>query len=183
MDKQEEELVVGGYRFATVADAETARMELKKIENLGPHLDYRHPQNVLMIYNRAIENRVFMTPVGMSYLISMQEELLKLGIPEEKIRPVPLYATFSNKTENNLSIRKSVAARKPKIEYKGRFITSVWINVLLLAAIIGMFVIAVQSETPNMINYRYAILNEYSEWEESLSEREAAIAETEKQDE
>lgn len=44
-----------------------------------------------------------------------------------------------------------------------------------------MLVIAVQSETPNMINYRSAILNEYSEWEESLSEREAAVAEAEKQ--
>ncbi len=33
MDKNEEDLIVGGYRFATVADAETARLEKKKIEN------------------------------------------------------------------------------------------------------------------------------------------------------
>ena len=29
MEKREDDLVVGGYRFATVADAETARMEIK----------------------------------------------------------------------------------------------------------------------------------------------------------
>jgi len=39
MEKREEELVVEGYRFATIADAETARMEVKKIENLERNLD------------------------------------------------------------------------------------------------------------------------------------------------
>lgn len=34
MEKREDDLVVGGYRFATIADAETARMEIKKVENL-----------------------------------------------------------------------------------------------------------------------------------------------------
>lgn len=180
MEKREEELVVGGYRFATVADAETARMELKKIENLQQHLDYRNPQNVLMIYNRAIENRIFLTPVGQNYLQRVQEDLLRFEIPEEKIRPIPLYGTYSNKTENSLSIRRSIAARKPKIEYRGRFITSVWINILLLAAVVAMIVIAVCSETPNMINYRSEILSEYSQWEQELTEREQAVREAEK---
>lgn len=34
MEKREDDLVVGGYRFATIADAETARIEIKKVENL-----------------------------------------------------------------------------------------------------------------------------------------------------
>ena len=33
-----DELVVEGYRFATVADAETARMDLKRIKNLEDNL-------------------------------------------------------------------------------------------------------------------------------------------------
>ena len=41
MEKREDDLVVGGYRFATVADAETARMEIKKVENLEP-VSYTH---------------------------------------------------------------------------------------------------------------------------------------------
>ena len=44
MEKREDDLVVGGYRFATIADAETARMEIKKVENLEQRLDYRKPQ-------------------------------------------------------------------------------------------------------------------------------------------
>lgn len=67
-EKREDDLVVDGYRFATIADAETARMEVKKVENLEQRLDYRRPQNVLLVYDRALDNRVFLTPVGLSYL-------------------------------------------------------------------------------------------------------------------
>ena len=179
-DKNSDDLIVGGYKFATVADAETARMEEKKAENLEQHLDYRKPQNVLLVYNKAIENRVFLTLIGQAYLRKMQVEMIKWGVPAEKIQPIPLYGTFSNKTENNSSIRRSVAARKPKIEYKGRFLTSLLINVILVILVIGMFVISWKSDVPNIVNYRTAVINEYSEWEQQLQEREQAIREAEK---
>lgn len=180
MDKEKDELVVGGYRFATIADAETARMEAKKVDNLERNLDYRKPQNVLLVYNKAIENKVFLTPIGFAYLQKMQGEMAKWGIPADKIQPVPLYGTFSNKTENNRSIRRSISARKPKIEYKGRFITSALINLILVLLIAAMFVVSLKSDVPNIVNYRTAILNEYSEWEQQLTEREKAVREAEK---
>ncbi len=181
MDKKNEELIVAGYRFATVADAETARMEEKKVKNLEKNLDYRKPQNVLLVYNKAIENRVFWTPVGLAYLQKMQADMVKWGIPADKIQPVPLYGTFSNKTENNSSIRRSIASRKPKVEYKGRFITSVLVNLILVFLVAAMFVVSWKSDVPNIVNYRTAILNEYSEWEQQLTEREQAVREAEKQ--
>lgn len=173
MEKREEELVVEGYRFATVADAETARMELKKIENLEQRLDYRRPQNVLLVYNRAVDNRVFLTPVGFSYLQKMQRELLKWGVPADKVRPVPLYATFSNKTANSRSIRLSVAQRHP--EYQGRFLASLLVNIVLVVLVALMVLFAWNTDTPNIINYRQAIENEYSEWEQDLNQREQAV--------
>lgn len=173
MEKREQELVVEGYRFATVADAETARMELKKIENLEQKLDYRRPQNVLLVYNRAVDNRVFLTPVGFSYLQKMQRELLKWGVPADKVRPVPLYATFSNKTANSRSIRLSVAQRHP--EYQGRFLASLLVNIVLVILVALMLVFAWNTDTPNIINYRQAIENEYSEWEQDLNQREQAV--------
>lgn len=173
MEKREDDLVVEGYRFATIADAETARMELKKIENLERNLDYRRPQNVLLVYNRALDNRVFLTPVGFSYLQKMQRELLKWGVPADKVRPVPLYATFSNKTANSRSIRLSVAQRHP--EYQGRFVASLLINIVLVALVAAMVLFAWNTDTPNIINYRQAIENEYSEWEQELNRREQAV--------
>ena len=144
MDKNEEDLIVGGYRFATLADAETARLEKKKIDNLEQHLDYRNPQNLMLVYN------------------------------------VPLYGTFSNKTENNSAIRRSLEARGTKVEYRGRFITSVCINVLLVLAIAGLILVSLRSDIPTIVNYRTAVVNEYSEWEQELSERERAVREAER---
>ena len=172
MEKQDD-LVVEGYRFATVADAETARMELKKIENLEQNLDYRRPQNVLLVYNRAVDNRVFLTPIGFSYLQKMQRELLKWGVPADKVRPVPLYATFSNKTANSRSIRLSVAQRHP--EYQGRFLASLLVNIVLIALVALMVLFAWNTDIPNIINYRQAIENEYSEWEQELIQREQDV--------
>lgn len=178
MEKREDDLVVGGYRFATVADAETARMEIKKVENLEQRLDYRKPQNVLLVYNRAVENQVFLTPIGLSYLQKMQREMLKWGVPADKIQPVPLRGTFSNKTANSRSIRTSVANRHP--EYRGRFVTSVLINVILVFLVAGMVVIAWNSDTPNIVNYRQAVVNEYSQWEQELTEREREVRNAER---
>lgn len=180
MDKKEEELIVGGYRFGTVADAEAARTEEKKISNLEEHLDYRKPQNVLLVYNKAIENRVFLTPVGLAYLHKMQEQMAKWGVPREKIKPIPLYGTFSNKTENNSSVRRSIAARGPKVEFKGRFITSVCINILFAVALAAIVFLSIRSDVPNIINYKTAIVNEYSEWEQELTQREKAVREAER---
>ncbi|MDD6811241.1 MAG: hypothetical protein PUD93_05175 [Lachnospiraceae bacterium] len=178
--ERNEDLIVEGYQFATIADAETARQDIKRIKNLEDNLDYRKPQNVLMIYNKALENKVLMTPIGFAYLLKMQEQLKRCGIAEDKINPIPLNVTFSNKTEANRSIRQSVAARKPRVEYKGRFITSLCFNILLLFVIVAMFFISLRSDSPNMINYRRAIVDEYSEWEQELTEREQAVREAER---
>lgn len=180
MDRNEGELIVGGYRFGTIADAETARMEEKKIASLDAHLDYHNPQNVLLVYNKALDNRAFLTPVGMVYLHKMQIQMLQCGVPREKIRPIPLYTTFSNKTEKNSSIRKSMEARGQRVEFKGRFLTSVCINILLVAALTAIFLLSFWSDVPNIVNYRTAIVNEYSEWEQELSDREKAVREAER---
>lgn len=178
--ERNDDLIVGGYQFATVADAETARQDEKRVQSLENNLDYRAPQHVLSIYNKALENKVFLTPVGFAYLTRIQEHLKHCGVPEHKIEPIPLNVTFSNKTEANRSIRESVAARKPKVEFKGRFILSVCFNILLVCVIAAMFFISLNSDVPNIVNYRRAIVNEYSEWEQELTQREQAVREAEK---
>ena len=175
---EKDDLVVGGYHFATIADAETARLDAKRIKNLEDNLDYKKPQNVLMLYHKALDTRVLQTPIGFAYLLQIQEQLKRCGIESDKIRPIPLYSTFTNKTEANRSIKRSIAARQP--EYKGRFITSICLNVIMVIVILSMFLICLKSDSPNIINYKRAIENEYSEWEQELTEREQAVREAER---
>lgn len=42
-----------------------------------------------------------------------------------------------------------------------------------------MFVITLQSDNPNILNYRQAITNEYASWEQELTERENKVREKE----
>ena len=54
--------------------------------------------------------------------------------------------------------------------------------VVLLNAIYSfaaMFVVAIKADNPNMLNYKTAVLNEYSEWEQELTQRENAVREKE----
>lgn len=180
MDAEKNELVVSGYRFATLADAQEARIEEQKIENIEKHLDYRKPQNILLVYNKAIENRVFLTPIGMQYLQSLQGKLLQCGIPKEKIQPVPLFNTYSNKSTHDRDARIDIRKRKSDAQIKNYFAVSFFLNILFALIIVGMFVISFRSDIPNILNYRTAIINEYAEWEQELSEREAAVREAER---
>ena len=42
-------------------------------------MDYRNPQMMLMVYKKAIENRIFKTPVGYEYLKQLQTTLKQSG--------------------------------------------------------------------------------------------------------
>lgn len=174
-----DDLIVDGYKFATLADAETARQDSKRVKNLEDNLNYKKPQSVLALYHKALDTKIFQTPIGFAYLVRIQEHLKRCGIDEGNIRPVPLNMTFTNKTAANRSIRQSIAARKP--EYMNRFIASVCINVILVIMVIAMFVISLKSDHPNIINYRREVVNEYSEWEQELTERERAVREAERE--
>lgn len=178
MDNKED-LIVEGYQFATVADAETARQDVKRIKNLEDNLDYRKPQNVLLLYHKALETKILQTPIGFAYLVNMQDHLKRCGIAQESIKPIPLNMTFTNKTAANRSIRQSIAARRP--EYKGRFIASIFINIIMAVIVVAMFAIALKSDHPNIINYRREIVNEYSQWEQELTQRERAVRDAERE--
>ena len=59
---------VGGFRFGSDKDAELAKNEQEKISWMEKRVQYEHPESVLSVYNKAIENRIFQTPVGFQYL-------------------------------------------------------------------------------------------------------------------
>ena len=45
---------------------------------------------------------------------------------------------------------------------------------------IGMIVITLTSDNPNIINYENKLVDKYEEWEQDLQEREQAVKEQEK---
>ncbi len=172
--------VVRGYYFGTAEDAEIARQEVKKIEYLEQHMDYGKTENILLVYRKAIESRVFQTPVGWEYLRSLQSRLLESEKPGEPVPPLALYTVFAHRAGDDIRVPSPRLAEKKKNDYKGKFLISVLVNLILAVSVGAMFVIALASDQPNILNYERALVNKYAAWEQELTEREKQIREQER---
>lgn len=176
--------VTEGFSFYTDKDAEMAALERKKIDYLEERMDYSQPDTILMIYEKAIHDRVFKTPVGFLYLKKLQEYLLEQEtIEAERVAPIPLYQTYSgeirentNPTKNRVNLSKDKEEREKN---PSKFMISVIFNILLVGAIIAMFVITLKADQPNILNYEKVITDRYATWEQELTEREQTVREKE----
>lgn len=168
------EWIVDGYLFGSPADAEQARTERKKALYFETKLEGKPAKSILAVYNKMLEEKVFVTPVGWEYLKQIQEKMRVLGVEEEEIKPVPLFSAFVHQEEKKNN-RPRPEKPKEKIPYQNRFRSSVIVNIMLVVLVLAMFFIASGSDNPNIINYRNVIVNEYASWDQELSEREKAV--------
>lgn len=177
-----------GYSFYTEKDAALAESEKRKVEFLEARMDYAHPDSILKIYNKAIGERIFKSPVGHFFLKSTQNYLTKQpNIAKEDIADIPMYVTFDGEFRDQPKpVQPRVAAqttpKASKKEAKSNALTaSIIINLVLAAAVIAMFVITLKSDQPNILNYEKAITNRYAAWEQELTEREKAVRDKERE--
>jgi len=176
-----EELTVDGYIFATPKDAELAKNEIRKISYLENHADMTNVSMAKSVYEKALEERYFQTPIGLEYLRDLQKVMESAGVPEDEIKPIPLYTTFSR---INLNEKETVKTRVTKQQQKELSLKQKYRNAVLIAVIFGilcfaMFFIVMNGSTPNVLNYKRAITNEYAAWNQELTEREEAVRQRE----
>lgn len=174
------ELQVDGFLFSNAEDAQLALKEKKQVEYLKNHMDLSAPQNMLMIYEKANKERLFCTPIGISYLQEMRNKLLKAGVSEEELSCIHLYANFEPRLRAKTEPARQRIVQSKKEKLKRKFHLSVFVNLLLLAAVIAMFVITLNSSQPNILNYERALQDRYAAWEQELTERENVIREKER---
>ena len=142
-------------------------------------INYDDLQTTLKIYEKAVKEKVFRTPAGNEFLKKMRSEMIKRGMPVDKIPPIPLYQVFSKEVETR-PIR-IFQVKESKDDSKEMLQKSIWLNIGLIILVIGMFLITMFGENTNIINYRYKIENEYSVWQQELEARETIIREKEAQ--
>lgn len=169
---------VEGYRFGSLKDAEQAQMEKKEAAYFETKLKGKDAQNMLAVYDKILDEKIFSTPVGWEYLKQLQGELRTLGIKEEQIRPIPMYVSFIRNNEEG-TVRQRIKPAGKRDKSGDRFKISVIVNILLGILVIAMFVITLNSKNPNILNYRIAIKNEYAAWEQELKERENLVKQKE----
>ena len=174
---------VNGFQFGSDKDRELAETEYSSIQYINGKIENRSAETILSVYQGAIERRMFRTPVGYAYLHDLQKKMVSMGMPKEKIPPIPLMQVFDNSATVEDKPRIEVVANKRKkrneLREKNRIL--VIANIVLILLVIALFAISLKGSTPNMLNYRSAIINEYSSWEQELSLREGQIREKEKE--
>lgn len=178
--------VVDGFQFGTEDDAALARNEKLRIERIEEKMDYQNSEMVGAVYKKAIDNRVFKTPVGYHYLKKLQQVLVEKLPENETVADIPVSGVYSMRESANQTVERIQASRKPakKEKPKQEFFsrkTSIIINISLLILVIVMFVISTTSSNPNILNYERTIQNRYVEWEQQLSDREQVVREKEKE--
>ena len=176
------DLIVNGYKFNTESDAAAAREEAKKIQYIESHIDYNNPENVHMFYTKMIQNRLFITPLGLDFLKRVRDYLINADFDENGLDPLPVHSVYT--LERTRPRRESPPPRviaDKKESMKGWFRVSVILNLVFIAAIAAMFAMMMNSSHPNIVNYRHLIENEYSEWEQNLTKREKELRLREKE--
>lgn len=180
-----EDWTINGFQFGSEKDAKQAKSEELKIQMLEEKMDYKNPQMVMMVYKKAIDNRIFKTPVGYDYLKQLQKRLKENILIREEVPPIPVNQVYNLRDSAAPVVEKVKASQKPKKQPKPKqeFFTrktSILVNVILVILIGVMFYISTTGSTPTVLNYEKALQNRYATWEQELEQRESEIREKEK---
>lgn len=193
-----DDLIVGYFSYNTLLDADRARNEQDKILKLEKQVNYDNPRQVYALYSKLLSGDFFHTQEGMLYLVHLQDYLYSKEkalpgpippIPSEYIRdkskktPEQLEqekATLLGKVRS-LESDKSKAYKNIRIKQKktDNLIYKIVIGALVLV-ILAMLIISGASSSPNILNYRNQIQNEYSDWEQKLNDKEKELRQREK---
>ena len=176
----------GGFLFYTEKDGRLAEAEQRKIAYLEARIDYTRPETILRVYDKAIQEQIFKTPVGLLYLKKLQDFLLKQPkIGKEKVQPIPLYETYTQEmaapgTDKESKGRESREARRRERTKAGLQI-SVILNIMLVLAVCAVMIISLTGGRANIFNYERVLQDKYATWEQDLTAREKVIREKERE--
>ena len=175
--------VVEGFQFGTEQDAKLAKSEKSKVQRLESRLDYNNHEMIYAVYKKAVDNRVFKTPVGYEFLKKLQNILKEVPASDKAVADIPIQGVYSLRESTTPAVERVKASqKKPKPTRKTIGLrTSIFVNVVLLVMVVLMFVISMTGSNPTILNYKHTVQNEYSQWEKELSQRESAVREKERE--
>lgn len=180
-----ENWTINGFQFGSEKDAKQAKSEELKIKKLEDKMDYHNPQMVFMVYKKAIENRIFKTPVGYEYLKQLQKTLEQSPLIREEVPPIPVNQVYNLRDSTAPAVEKVKGTQKPKKPKKEKqeFFTkktSICFNIVLILLVGVMFFISTTGSRPTILNYEKALQNRYAAWEQELEQKEIKLREKEK---
>ncbi len=200
MKDQTNQVEIDGFLFSDPAEIAQAKKEMEGIRYLRTKLDRDNPEQVLLVYNQAVDQQLFATPVGYYFLKELQDYLITIPfIKDEDIHRITITErmteTFEKSRKKTVQEKKKQAVRQYEDErklrekkiqakntdFKARFALALFFDFLLLAMVVAMFAInLVSKDNVTILNYENQLINKYEDWEKELEEREMQLNERER---
>ena len=199
---------IGGYIFEDENKAKKAAKELKTVEYILGQIKDADEKGVLTVYKKLLNQRLFSTEIGMSFLSQLRQNLVSSGAFTEEDIPLVYSLDESDRTSKE-SPSTTVQSKdneekleeKPKVKKKKAdksFVSGddhlkelkrlklinrilLILCITLLLCVLGMFYVNSTINSPTILNYEEKLIDKYSSWEQELTEREAAVKEKELQ--
>ena len=190
---------IGGYIFDDENSAKKAAKELKAVEYVIGQLKNADENGVLTVYKKLLNQRLFSTDIGMGFLNQLRQNLLDSGT----FSPSDIPEVYSLDSDDDKSaddsqttseskdvVNRSVVPQKrdgyshPDSKYNRlRVINSILliISLTLLVCVCGMFYINSTINSPNILNYKESITNEFSSWKQELEQKEKELNDRERE--
>lgn len=186
---------VGGFLFEDETIAAQAKKEEEGILFIKEKSSLSNPEVVFKLYKTVLQQKLFVTPVGLRFLMELQSVLMESSsIPKEEIPAIDtsvFYKAVTAESEKTATdsrrerVGRQTAQRinamaKQKQDYKRPFHIALFFAIIFGLSIIGMFAIVEMSrDNVTILNYREKIINQYEVWEIELDSEEERLKEWE----
>ena len=164
---------VDGFLFEDEEIAQLAKKEEEGVRFIKERTALDNPEVVLKLYKKLLDEELFVTPVGIRFLIELQNILLtSVYISRDEIPSIPVKTLEG--AEKIRVVEKLVESRGK--DYKKPYYVALFFAIVFAVSVLGMFIInAISGNNVNIINYREEILDEYSSWESELRTEEERL--------
>ena len=165
---------VGKFEFGTLDEANEAQKEYQAIEYITKQLDFSNLGAVKNVYDQLQKQNMFHTAIGLSFMKKMEAHIAKLESAEADSNQDNISAKTAEKKGVDSKNKPKRIERELK---KYKTLTSIFriTTIALLLMVIGMFYVASTINSPNILNYKEQITNEYASWAQELTERESVL--------
>lgn len=184
--KEKERFVVDGYSFETKAEWEEAKREEESIQYIRAKTNLSDMQTVYKVYCGLVEKKTFITPVGITFLMQMQKELLRSGRNVDEVPKVPITLPRKRKKSAELFSKETQEKTQEKnrvlIDYYKSKLRNTRIVMFFLIVVIGaMFLITMFGPNTPFVDAEIKLQNKYAAWEQELRQREDAVEKRERE--
>ena len=185
--------VVNGFDFDNESDYKLAKKDeevyMYIMEQIGQN---RNNHKVIVeVYNKLIYADKFKTVVGIAHMKELHNYIISKGIANtDELEPIKgfaikkTYATagYSNSQMERLKNQMNESFKQKVLKYKNT-VNTMKITIFVLSILVAtLFYLGInKNNASNYASAREAVLDEYTKWEQELTEREQAIKEKEEE--